>query len=61
MIVIYGILNSEGTHTDTSKTLRGAKNYATRNNYKVVTKRIGYNAQVVAKKVKNKWITLKNA
>lgn len=56
MTVIYGILNNEGTHTDVSKTLRGAKRYATLNGYEVVTKRIEYNAHVVAKKVNGKWI-----
>lgn len=56
MKTIYGILNSEGTHTDVSKTLRGAKNYATRNDYGVVTKRMEYNAVVVAKKIDGKWI-----
>jgi hypothetical protein len=56
MIVMYGTLNSEGTHTDTSKTLLGAKMYATKNNLNIVTKRAGYNALVIAKKVNNKWL-----
>lgn len=53
---IYGILNNEGTHTDVSKTLRGAKRYATLNGHEVVTKRMEYNAVVIAKKVNGKWI-----
>lgn len=56
MITIYGVLLSDGTHVDVSKTIQGAKNYATRNGYKVVTKRLGYNARVVAKKDKNRWV-----
>jgi hypothetical protein len=56
MIVVYGILNSEGVHIDTSNTLRGAKIYASLHNYSIVTKRMEYNAVVVAKKINGKWI-----
>ena len=59
MITTFGTINKEGTHTDTSKTLKGAKQYATRNGYTKVSKRVGYNAYVVAEKVKNKWVTIK--
>ena len=56
MTAIYGTTDtSNGTHIDTSKTLLGAKQYATRNNLKTVSKRVGYNAYVVAKKVDGKW------
>ena len=46
-----------GTHTDTSKTLKGAKHYATRNGYKDVSIRYncGYIAAIIATKVKGKW------
>jgi hypothetical protein len=56
MNAIFGTLDSNGTHIDTSNTLRGAKIYATRNGFNVVTKRIGYNARVVAKKINGKWL-----
>ena len=55
MIVVYGVISNDA-HSDTSTTLRGAKCYATRNGYDAVTKRVGYNAMVVAKKVDGKWI-----
>jgi len=55
MIIVYGTLENE-VHFDTSKTLQGAKNYATKNNYNVVTIRVGYNAYIVAEKINNKWI-----
>ena len=56
MITVYGTTDSEGIHTDTSNTLRGAKCYATRNNYTNVSKRVGYSVFVVAKKINNKWV-----
>lgn len=52
----YGsIIN--GTHYDTSKTERGAKNYATRNGLDNVSIRYncGYHVQELAKKVGAKW------
>ena len=57
MVITYGTTDTRyGTHIDTSKTLQGAKNYATRNNLKTVSKRIGYNATIVATKINNKWL-----
>ena len=56
MTIIYGILTGDNVHTDVSNTLRGAKNYATRNGYNKISKRVGYNAFLVAEKVNNKWI-----
>ena len=56
MITMYGILNSEGTHTDVSKTLQGAKSYATRNGYKRVSMRQGYHAFEMATKEGAKWV-----
>lgn len=60
MITTYGTINNEGTHTDTSKTLLGAKVYATLNGYNVVSKRNGYIAFVVAEKIGGKWQTVKH-
>lgn len=55
MIVMYGIVNMNDEHTDVSKTLLGAKQYATRNDHFVVSKRVGYNVEIVACKWKSKW------
>ena len=53
---IYGVLDRNNCHIDVSETLLGAKQYATRNGYEVVSKRVEYNVIVAAKKVGNKWI-----
>lgn len=55
----YGILNSDNVHIDVSNTERGAKNYATRNGFDIVTIRynMGYNAAIISKKVNGKWKT----
>jgi hypothetical protein len=56
MQTVYGTISKMyGTHHDTSKTLRGAKIYATKNGYDKVTKRQGYNAFIVAVKVERRW------
>lgn len=55
MIAIYGVLNRDGVHIDVSLSLLGAKQYATRNGYSEVSKRIGYNAMIVARKINNNW------
>ena len=55
MIVMYGIINAHGVHIDVSNSLLGAKQYATRNGYDKVSKRLGYNAMTIARKVNNKW------
>lgn len=55
MILVYGT-SINGVHTDTSKTMKGAKRYATLNGFKNVTKRIGYNSMIIFNKVGNKWI-----
>ena len=47
MIKIYGSTDSNNVHHDTSKTLLGAKQYATRNKYKNVSVRIGYNVTLL--------------
>jgi len=57
---IYGI-TFNGTHVDVSNTERGAKNYATRNGYNIVSIRYncGYIAKEIAKKDNHgKWIAI---
>ena len=58
----YGVLSIDETHIDVSKTERGAKNYATRNGYNVVTIRYnnGYIAAQIAKKTNGKWQPIQN-
>lgn len=55
---IYGVLTTDGTHTDVSKTEKGAKNYASRHGHKYVSIRYncGHNAQVLAMKKGRKWV-----
>lgn len=55
MIKVYGTTNNNNIHTDTSKTLLGAKQYATRNGLKNVSVRIGYNVTLLEYKLFNKW------
>ena len=55
MIKIYGSTNNNNVHTDTSNTLLGAKQYATRNGFKNVSVRIGYNITLLEYKQQNKW------
>lgn len=54
---IYGVLINDA-HIDVSKSLKGAKQYATRNGYNIVTVRYncGYTATVVAKRLNGKWL-----
>jgi hypothetical protein len=60
MIVTYGILNSDNVHIDVSNTLQGAKNYATRNDYSKVSKRVGYNVVGQWEKINSKWFKKQN-
>ena len=55
MIKIYGSTDNKNIHTDTSITLLGAKQYATRNGYKNVSVRIGYNVTLLEYKLCGKW------
>jgi hypothetical protein len=55
MIKIYGSTNNNNIHTDTSNTLLGAKQYATRNGLKNVSVRIGYNVTLLEYKDSGKW------
>lgn len=54
---MYGVLNSQMTHTDVSNTERGAKNYATRNGYDKVSIRfnLGYHVEFIAQRINGKW------
>lgn len=55
MIKIYGSTDNKNIHTDTSKTLLGAKQYATRNGHKTVSVRVGYSVTLLEYKQGNKW------
>ena len=55
---IYGVLlNRNGEYRDVSNTLLGAKQFATRNGYKEVHKRMGYTIRLIATKESNVWVT----
>lgn len=56
---IYGII-SNGIHIDVSNTERGAKQYATRNGFNIVSIRFncGYIVTEIAIKNNNKWINI---
>lgn len=56
---IYGVLDSNNCLIDISRFEKSAKRYATKNGYNKVGYRVGYNAFILAEKVKNKWITVK--
>ena len=60
MIKVYGSTDNTNTHTDTSKTLLGAKQYATRNGLKNVSVRIGYNVTLLEYKQDDNWYTYKS-
>lgn len=57
MNTVYGVLGSDNGVIDVSKTERGAKIYATRNNYDRVYSRAngGYSVTLIAVKYKGKW------
>ena len=57
MIKVYGSTNNNNIHIDTSNTLLGAKQYATRNGYRNVSIRIGYNVTLLEYKDSGKWYT----
>lgn len=52
---IYGVLDKDNCLIDVSLSERGTKVFATKNGYNKVGYRIGYNAFILAEKVKNKW------
>ena len=55
MIKVYGSTDSNNIHTDTSNTLLGAKQYATRNGLNNVSVRIGYNVTTLEFKDTGSW------
>ena len=60
MIKIYGSTDTySSTHTDTSKTLLGAKQYATRNGLNNVSVRKGHSTTLLEYKSEGKWYTYK--
>ena len=60
MIKIYGSTDNKNIHNDTSSTLLGAKQYATRNGYKNVSVRIGYNVTLLEYKQNGNWYKYEN-
>jgi len=62
MMHIYGVTDGNGSHTDVSNSLLGAKQYATRNGYKRVSIRYncGYICKIVAVKLSGgNWVSVK--
>ena len=57
MIKIYGSTDNKNIHIDTSNTLLGAKQYATRNGFKNVSVRVGYNVTLLEYKQDGNWYT----
>lgn len=57
----YGVL-SNGVHIDRSRSIQGAKRYATMNGYSIVTIRYncGYIAKQICEKVNGKWKVIFN-
>lgn len=58
MSAVYGVCNKELVHYDVSNTERGAKQYATRHGYDIVSVRFnsGYIVDIIARKVNGKWV-----
>lgn len=57
MINIYGSTDNKNIHTDTSSTLLGAKQYATRNGLSNVSIRTGYKVRLLEYKDSGIWYT----
>jgi hypothetical protein len=57
----YGVL-SNGVHIDISRSIQGAKRYATMNGYNIVTIRYncGYIAEQISEKINGKWKVIFN-
>jgi len=60
MIKVFGSVNNQNIHSDTSNTLLGAKQFATRNGLKNVSVRVGYNVTILECKVFNRWFKFCN-
>ena len=61
MIIVYGSTNNNNIHTDTSNTLLGAKQYATRHGLINVSIRIGMGASLHQYKQNGKWYFYKHS
>ena len=57
MINTYGSTDNKNIHTDTSSTLIGAKQYATRSGLSNVSIRTGYKVRLLEYKDSGKWYT----
>lgn len=55
---VYGVVSHSGNYTDVSKTLHGAKCYATRHGYRIVARRNTnhYYVDVMATKQGKHWV-----
>lgn len=51
----YGVWNKQNGHVDVSMTLRGAKLFASKNGYIIVSRREGKYTRKLAKKLNGKW------
>lgn len=58
--IAYGVVGYDGGFIETSTTLKGAKNHATRNGYTEVYKmhRVSWAVWNVAQKVGKKWVDI---
>ena len=58
----YGIDSNRNGYIDTSKTLLGAKQHATRNGYTKIYIRFngGYITALIAEKINGRWVNLNN-
>lgn len=57
---IYGVLDRNNCHIDTSLSEKGAKRHATNNGYNTVSYRNDYNVTIVANKVNGRWVAYKD-
>lgn len=55
MITVFGVMDRNNCLIDTSKTLLGAKQYATRNGYNRIGRRVEYNVTETWIKDAKKW------
>ncbi len=55
MITVFGVMDNNNCLIDTSKTLLGAKQHATRNGYNRIGKRVEYNVTETYVKEGGKW------
>jgi hypothetical protein len=55
MIIAFGVLDNNNCLIDTSRTLLGAKQYATKNGYNRIGKRVEYNVTETYIKEGKKW------